>query len=569
MASAEDRRAPGAMRIPFDALVEVGGALGPSFEAHAVNLSEEGMLLRTTYLPEPGQPLTCRFDSGGQTVLASGEVVWVEGAQEGGEFAIRFTEMDPESVEALRRACGVAAAATGDATDGGAGENAGASAAGGADAAKAAAVTRGSKVRLHIDGLASPMRAKIRDAKECAVTVGSDLGFLQVGKQLDLEDAASGSKRAAKIDRVDVQVDPASRVPQLVVTLRYDDAPADAPAAATSADAAEVDEATGRMKGALARGLARVGPAFERLAARTKTTIALLAQRRREKADAAAPRRTTAPPPGGGLHATGRRVVRGDSGGGAGAGEEAAMDGRFKVTKRKAMVAGAVMLVAIVGAVALKKSHHDPAGADGAETAAAAAATAAGAATGAPLSPVTPTSMPPLPVPAAIDDRGGPGAMAAGGALGPIGAAGDDPSDPSKAHKKHGKVVPFGNGPVHHGNVLHLKMDGPIDSIEGAQQPTGFAVKIPGRKSVEAAGPLAARDARIAAIKVSNDAAGAELVVNFKDGVPNYQVSAKGDTLILSLAPAGALGDKTVAKKDAKGGKNGGHAKPEHEKKKH
>jgi len=117
---------------------------------------------------------------------------------------------------------------------------------------------------------------------------------------------------------------------------------------------------------------------------------------------------------------------------------------------------------------------------------------------------------------------------------------------------------------VHHGNVLRLKMDGAIDSLEGAQQPTGFAVKIPGRRSLEAAGPLAARDSRIAAIKVANEPAGAELTVAFKDGVPNYLVSAKGDTLVISLAPLGSP-DK-VAKKDDKGGKASKHAK--HEKKK-
>src|SRR5271167_1727268 len=45
--STEDRRAPGATRTPFEGLVEVGGALGPSFEAQAVNVSEEGMQMRT------------------------------------------------------------------------------------------------------------------------------------------------------------------------------------------------------------------------------------------------------------------------------------------------------------------------------------------------------------------------------------------------------------------------------------------------------------------------------------------------------------------------------------------
>src|SRR5579862_1528317 len=143
--STEERRAPGATRIPFEALVEVGGALGPSFEAQAVNVSEEGIHLRTAYLPEPGQPLTCRFDAGpGQSVLASGEVAWSQGAERGGEFGVRFTEVDVESVDALKRICGLASLHA------------------------PAPVHPGSKVRLHIDGLASPMRAKIRDAHASA-----------------------------------------------------------------------------------------------------------------------------------------------------------------------------------------------------------------------------------------------------------------------------------------------------------------------------------------------------------------------------------------------------------------
>jgi hypothetical protein len=132
-----------------------------------------------------------------------------------------------------------------------------------------------------------------------------------------------------------------------------------------------------------------------------------------------------------------------------------------------------------------------------------------------------------------------------------LGDADDIAPSSKSSHKKAAalRVTPFANGPVHHPNVLHLKMDGPIEAIEGAQQPTGFAIKIPGRKSLEAAAPLAARDSRIAAIKVSNDQAGAELTVAFRDGVPNYRVSARGDTLVIALAPVGAL-DKTAAIKE-------------------
>jgi hypothetical protein len=535
----EDRRAPGATRMPFDALVEVGGALGPSFEAQAVNVSEDGMQLKTAYLPEQGQPLTCRFDSGpGQSVLASGEVVWSQPEERGGEFGIRFTDMDAESVDALKRICGLPVACE-------------------KEPPRASSPAHpGSKVRLHIDGLASPMRARVRDARDADVTVGSDLNFLQVGRQLELEDAQSGDKRPANIDHVEVAVDPSSHIPQLVVTLRYADLGASADGAGASApaygrpsasdDLAAAEEASVKMKGALAESFSRVGPAVERFAGRAKTMVELLAKRRLE--GRSPQRRTTAPPPGGGLHARGRGVVRGEAA--SLHGDEGAGQLKPGATKRKALVAGGVMLVAVVGALALKKSHHDG---DAASTTPAASTTAAEAApsvSGAAAAAAPPAA--PAPAPAS------PFATPAFG-----GATADLTDSSSKAsHKKH-RVAPFGNGPVHHGNVLRLKMDDPIESIEGAQQPTGFTVKIPGRKALEAAAPLAARDSRIAAIKVANDSAGAELTVTFKDGVPNYQVSARGDTLVIALAPAGSL-DETMAKKDEKGGKSSKHGKHKH-----
>jgi PilZ domain len=526
--STDERRAPGATRMPFDALVEVGGALGPTFEAQAVNVSEDGIQLRTAYLPEAGQPLTCRFDAGpGHNVLASGEVVWAKGAEEGGEFAVRFTDVDAESVEALKGICGVQ------------GES---------------PVQAGSKVRLHIDGLASPMRAKIRDARASAVTVGSDLGFLQVGRPLELEDAQSGRKRPANIDRVDVVVDPTSQVPQLVVTLRYADgvagcdpdpiridiAPemrASAPLpSATPAETSDGDEMAAQMKGAFARGMAAVGPALSRIAQRAKTTAVLLANRPSKSWDEGGPKRTTAPAPGGGLHATGRRVVRGEPAPSSADLQAAAL--KLPMHKNRTLMAGAVLAVAVAGALMLKKGHQETPDAAASARAVAVAPPAAVAA------PTPDPAPPPAPVAAA---------PVAAPAPAPIAAA-DEPGDKSDP-KKHIRVTPFSNGPVHHGNVMRLKMDAPLESIEGAQQPTGFTVKLPGRKALEAAGPLAARDSRIASIKVSNDSAGAELTVTFKDGVPNYRVSAKGDNLIIALAAPGALetaDSKTDGKKDEK-----------------
>jgi hypothetical protein len=537
--STEERRAPGATRIPFDALVEVGGALGPTFEAQAINVSGDGIQLRTAYLPEPGQPLTCRFDAGpDHSVLAAGEVVWAQGADRGGEFGVRFTDVDAESVDALKRVCGLMANMP------------------------AREVQAGSKVRLHIDGLAAPMRAKIKDAHKAAVTVGSDLGFLQVGRQVELEDTEHGGKRPASIDRVDIALDPASQVPQLVVTLRYSDVevdtraaegrPAEVPAARARTEAAApsrsrvddleaMEQASAQMKGFFARNVSRIAPKMKELAERARDTVAILGKRQSERFhESASPRRTTAPAPSG-LHASPRRVLRGQSS--AASIESPAPPLPFAVTKRRAAVAGGVMIAAILGALALKKVHHEAphdatlAAASASAVAASPASSAAEAPVAAPLPAAQPAALPPAPA-------------------APV--AENEDTESAQAHKKHVHVAPFANGPVHHGNILRLKMDGVIESLEGAQQPTGFTVKVPGHKSLEAAAPLASRDSRIQAIKVSNDSAGAELSVAFKDGVPNYRVSAKGDTLVIALAPPEAVTD-TVAKKDETGASRAKH----------
>jgi hypothetical protein len=389
-----------------------------------------------------------------------------------------------------------------------------------------------------------------------AVTVGSDLGFLQVGRELELEDTQNGKKRPASIDRVEVVVDPTSHVPQLVVTLRYADVsvtsdpavlplpivetapPAKAP---SSDDLAAVEHVSASMKGFLARSADRIGPAMGRFVSQARTMFEILRSRRANRLDeAAAARRTTAPPPGGGLHATGRRVVRGEPGAPSGEGE--ATPSKLPMTGRRAVIAGGVVVAAILGALAVKKLHHEPPPQEAATTPPAAASASTPSPAVAPVASATALApTPPEP----------PAAPVAAPAPKVLGDADDSIPSSKGGHKKAAvlRVTPFANGPVHHPNVLHLKMDGPIEAIEGAQQPTGFAIKIPGRKSLEAAAPLAARDSRIAAIKVSNDQAGAELTVAFRDGVPNYRVSARGDTLVIALAPAGAL-DKTAAIKE-------------------
>ena len=94
--------------------------------------------------------------------------------------AIRFTDLDAESVDALQRMMRRQPGAV--------------------------RLRRGSHAPPH-RGARVSMRRPSRTPTRASPVV-SDLGFLQVGKQLELEDAATGPKRPASINRVEVAVDP-------------------------------------------------------------------------------------------------------------------------------------------------------------------------------------------------------------------------------------------------------------------------------------------------------------------------------------------------------------------------
>ncbi|MCL2822995.1 MAG: PilZ domain-containing protein [Polyangiaceae bacterium] len=215
MNSDKERRA-GGPRIPLQTLVEIGANEDgtQAFEAEAIDITTGGMRLKTAYLPEVGRPLICRFEGAGTEVIAQAQVTWRIEDKCGGDFGVRFLEMDRESLNALR-------ALAGEQLDDEPEEE---------SSPDAPAVPRGARVRLHIEGLGAPMKARVRDAGRHEVLVGSNLEFLRVGRPIDLENVDSPSNRPARIDRVSVEIDPASHVPQLVVALRYLDVPEPEPA---------------------------------------------------------------------------------------------------------------------------------------------------------------------------------------------------------------------------------------------------------------------------------------------------------------------------------------------------
>jgi hypothetical protein len=300
-------------------------------------------------------------------------------------------------------------------------------------------------------------------------------------------------------------------------------------------------------------------------------------QRSRQSREAVVPRRKTSPPPGGALHASGKRVVREGAEGQEAPREE---DDKRAKTSRKAMVAagGASGLVVISVIVMLSRGSSAPPGADAAEAAPAAAPapTAQPAAEGpvnpngaieakVPLFGPTMVATPEAATPAAPASLSTPamspinrtpafGGAATFGAE-PVSrvAGADQKGDADDAKSKtRGKVTPFGHGKVEHAMVLRIKTDGTISDMHGVRSAGGFTLSMPGRRTLDSGTALAARDPRIASVKVANNAKGSELTFQFKGGVPAYLVSPSGRELQLSLGrPDAAHAAKDAAHRGA------------------
>ncbi len=238
MQHTHDRRVSGVRRVPVERLVDVCGAADPAsaFQGRSVDVSCRGMQVRASHLPQLHAPIVVRFHEHGAEVIAEGEVAWRRSASTGGDFGVRFTALDSRSVQTLKALCGVAGLEEleGHTQPGGAvapistrapGQLAPGQLAPGqlreldhdTDPAPPAALG----VRLHVAGLAAPLQARVKAQVSNRLELGSQLDFLRVGRALDVEDLAYGGRRTAYVEALDLNVDPKSRVPELVVSVRY------------------------------------------------------------------------------------------------------------------------------------------------------------------------------------------------------------------------------------------------------------------------------------------------------------------------------------------------------------
>lgn len=225
----QDNRAPGVRRVALDTLVEVCGQEPdvPAFEGRSLNVSGRGMLVESDFVPPIKTPLVMRFEHEGREVVVEALVAWREKAKSGGRFGVRFTALDSKSVIVLKQLC----SSDPDPCDIDDDEQPAPSKGGSSLFAElddsetpepVITTTVGAPMKLHIQGLAAPMKARVVDGKPARLRVGSQLDFLKLGRNVEVEDVSLGIKREANVHSVDVQVDAGTGIPQLVVTLRWD-----------------------------------------------------------------------------------------------------------------------------------------------------------------------------------------------------------------------------------------------------------------------------------------------------------------------------------------------------------
>lgn len=194
-----DRRDPTATRRPFHASIDLDPEkTREAIVADAIDLSVGGMSVRSPLLPDLGEQLAFRFMlEDGRSIDGTGEVVWChdEGSRSGA-FGVKFLAMQGDARASLRRTL--------------------------EPMAKSVPAAE-SKVRLHLDSMDAPFRAKLRERAPGVVVVGHDLSFLKLGGKVTVE--GSKDNEPGVISAVDVEIDPVTRNPRLILTIDLDSGP--------------------------------------------------------------------------------------------------------------------------------------------------------------------------------------------------------------------------------------------------------------------------------------------------------------------------------------------------------
>ncbi len=582
MNAAEDRRNPKVQRVELTTLVDIceSGSKLPPFQGECSNVSGRGMHLRTSHLPEIGQPLVCRFEHEGHEILVEGRVAWRSEGTDGGEFGVQFTAVDAGSAEVLRRLRNAPSRSVPSllrkpevhlADDADDPED---------DDRAAPPLAVGERVKLHIEGLSAPMKASVQESFAHKVRVGSNLEFLKMGRVVEIEELEDGERRGARVDSINVVVNPTTSVPELVVMLRYvADGDAASPAPGYTQDLEsdgpeEDDDESGdapwhpaavafesrltHALGSASESLKRAGSVLSHASATAlraaQGTVSRLREERAERPEKprahkpAPPRRTAERVRPSNVSGIGARRSRQPVAPNSEAPSSSAKSRSFTPKSSLALVLSAAAAASLF--LLWPKSNDVPPAAKvaAAPVAAPAVATPAPAPSGPetavqPSPKVSPEGIVaevPLFGSRAITTTEPARPAPKDEALAEKRAAAEAVPDEVFAKEDPAKPVTFGRGKLNLPTVHRIRLDGPGSELVGSAEGKGFSVVVPGRKAMETGRAIEKRDRRILHVKSSNTAEGARIFFEFRGPVPPYKVRLKNDFVeFLISAPEG------------------------------
>ncbi len=157
-----------------------------------LDCSPGGCRLQAPAAPAVGERVGCALRSPDGNISVSGAVAWRREDRFGAEFGVEVEASQRQALLAIMAAC---------------------------ERPMAEPVSLGERVNLHLPGVATPMRARVKRASHGEIVVGSTLQFLSVGVGAIIEEVGRGIMKEARVAHVVVDIDAVTGTPTLLVTL--------------------------------------------------------------------------------------------------------------------------------------------------------------------------------------------------------------------------------------------------------------------------------------------------------------------------------------------------------------
>ncbi len=193
-AEAERRTWPRVVAEATRVYVELPGTA--ALEGVLLDCSPGGCRVEAPAAPGIGQRVACTVRSFERELFVSGVVAWRREDRLGAEFGLEVEAGEREALLAVMAAW---------------------------EPSPPACAAIGERVKLHLPGVATPMRARIKRVSHGEVVVGSTLQFLTVGVRANLERLQEGTVEGAEVASVTIDVDELTGTPSLLVKLRVEE----------------------------------------------------------------------------------------------------------------------------------------------------------------------------------------------------------------------------------------------------------------------------------------------------------------------------------------------------------